>query len=91
LTGFISNDVVDIGGLVIDGQDFGESVEEPGITFAVARFDGILGLGYDNIAVQKVVPPFYNMINQGLISKKHFGVWMNHVDQGEGGRCHVTS
>jgi len=31
--------------LEIEGQDFGESVKEPGITFAVARFDGIFGLG----------------------------------------------
>jgi len=85
LTGIISNDVVEIGGLVIEKQDFGESIEEPGITFAVARFDGILGLGYDNIAVQRVVPPFYNMINQKLISQKVFGVWMNHADDGEGG------
>ena len=30
---------------------------------AVGRFDGILGLGFDNIAVQRVVPPFYQMIN----------------------------
>lgn len=63
LKGVISNDVVHIGDLDVKKQDFGESVEEPGITFAVGRFDGIMGLGYDNIAVQHVVPPFYNMIN----------------------------
>ena len=85
LEGVISNDVVQIADITIDGQDFGESVKEPGITFAVARFDGILGLGYDNIAVQKVVPPFYNMINQELIDEPVFGVWMNSADQGEGG------
>jgi saccharopepsin len=85
LTGVISNDVVEIGGLVIEEQDFAESIEEPGITFAVGRFDGILGLGYDNIAVQRVVPPFYNMINQKLIKEKLFGVWMNFADGGEGG------
>jgi saccharopepsin len=52
-----------VGDLNIKEQDFGESVKEPGITFAVGRFDGIFGLGYDRIAVQGVVPPFYNMIN----------------------------
>ena len=51
----------------IQGQDFGESVKEPGITFAVGSFDGIFGLGYDRIAVQGVVPPFYNMVDVGLL------------------------
>lgn len=52
LEGVISTDVLGVGDLVIKGQDFGESVKEPGITFAVAKFDGIFGLGYDTISVQ---------------------------------------
>ena len=62
LEGIISNDIVTVGDVIIKGQDFGESVQEPGVTFAVGRFDGILGLGYDNIAVKHATPPFYNMI-----------------------------
>jgi saccharopepsin len=85
LEGVISSDVLTVGGITIPKQDFGESIKEPGITFAVGRFDGILGLGYDNIAVKRVVPPFYNMINQKLISNPVIGVWMNYADQGEGG------
>lgn len=85
LEGVISNDLVQISDLKIKSQDFGESVKEPGITFAVGRFDGILGLGYDRISVQKVVPPFYNMINQKLIDKPLFGVWMNYKDSGDEG------
>lgn len=63
LEGIISNEVLGVGDLQITAQDFGESVKEPGLTFAMGRFDGILGLGYDRISVQGVVPPFYNMIN----------------------------
>lgn len=48
----ISNDVLGVGDLSVANQDFGESVKEPGITFAVAKFDGIFGLGYDTISVQ---------------------------------------
>ena len=48
----ISNDILGVGDLEINNQDFGESVKEPGITFAVAKFDGIFGLGYDTISVQ---------------------------------------
>jgi saccharopepsin len=86
LEGVISNDLLQMGDLTIKGQDFGESVKEPGITFAVGRFDGILGLGFDTIAVQGVVPPFYQMVNQKLIKKHLFGVWLgNTADGGEGG------
>ncbi|KAJ3213105.1 Vacuolar protease A [Clydaea vesicula] len=81
LEGVISNDKLTIGDLHISHQDFGESVSEPGITFAVGRFDGILGLGYDTV---NVVPPFYNMVNQGLIKKPIFGVWLGNSDA-EGG------
>lgn len=81
----IGNDVMGLGDLHIQGQDFGESVKEPGITFAVGRFDGILGLGYDTIAVQRSVPPVYNMIHQKVIDKPLFGVWLNSAANGGSG------
>jgi len=85
LKGIISNDVLSIADLHVKKQDFGESVEEPGFTFAVGRFDGILGLGYDTIAVQHVVPPFYNMINQNLLDENKFAVWLGADPKGSVG------
>ncbi|KAI8806020.1 aspartic peptidase domain-containing protein [Cladochytrium replicatum] len=74
--GIISQDIVAIGNVSIAKQDFGEAVKEPGIAFVAGKFDGILGLGYDTISVKHVTPPFYNMINQKLISQPLFSVYL---------------
>lgn len=74
--GFISQDTVQIGDLKIKHQDFGEVTQEPGLAFAFGRFDGIMGLGYDTISVDKVVPPFYQMVNQDLVSEPVFAFYL---------------
>lgn len=76
LTGFVSQDTVTIGDLSIKGQDFAEATKEPGLAFAFGRFDGILGLGYDTLSVNGIVPPFYNMINQGAIDEPLFAFYL---------------
>jgi len=87
LSGFVSKDDVTIGSLKIKGQDFAEATEEPGLAFAFGRFDGILGLGYDTISVNKIVPPFYNLVNQGLIDSGVFGFYLG--DSEEGSEMHL--
>ncbi|KAI0004995.1 endopeptidase [Russula compacta] len=72
MEGFISRDHLRIGDLTIEGQLFAEAVKEPGLAFAFGKFDGILGLAYDTISVNRVTPPFYEMINQGLIDEPVF-------------------
>ncbi|KAF5387963.1 hypothetical protein D9615_000444 [Tricholomella constricta] len=72
MEGFVSQDVLRIGDLTIAKQDFAEAMKEPGLAFAFGKFDGILGLGYDTISVNHITPPFYNMINQGLLDEPIF-------------------
>jgi saccharopepsin len=80
LTGFISNDVFTIGDLKVKNQDFAEATNEPGLAFAFGRFDGILGLGYDTISVNKIVPPFYRMVEQGLLDEPVFAFYLGNTE-----------
>ncbi|XP_076928717.1 cyprosin-like [Bidens hawaiensis] len=86
ISGIFSKDSVTVGNLVVKGQDFIEATREPGITFLAAKFDGVLGLGFQEISIGKAVPVWYNMINQGLVREPVFSFWFNrHVGEGEGG------
>ncbi|KAH8830524.1 Asp-domain-containing protein [Flagelloscypha sp. PMI_526] len=85
MEGFVSNDNINIGDLSLTSVDFAEATKEPGLTFAFGKFDGILGLAYDTIAVNKVVPPFYAAIDQGLLDEPVFSFRLgdSEADGGE--------
>ncbi|PON91933.1 Aspartic peptidase [Trema orientale] len=86
ISGFFSEDNVKVGELVVKDQEFIEATKEPGITFLVAKFDGILGLGFQEISVGNAVPVWYNMVNQGLVKEPVFSFWFNrNADEEEGG------
>lgn len=86
MEGFVSNDKLTIGDLEIKSQDFAEATSEPGFAFALGKFDGILGLAYDTISVNGVVPPFYQMVNQGLLDKPVFSFYLGNSEE-EGGEA----
>jgi saccharopepsin len=75
-------DVLRIGDISIDHQDFAESTKEPGFTFALGKFDGIFGLGFDRISVKGVVPPFYHMVNRDLIEEPVFSFYLSNANEG---------
>ncbi|KAH9853472.1 aspartic peptidase A1 [Lenzites betulinus] len=85
MEGFVSQDTLTIGDLSIKQQDFAEATKEPGLAFAFGKFDGILGLGYDTISVNHIVPPFYNMIGKGLLDAPVFSFRLgsSEADGGE--------
>ena len=77
LSGFLSTDTLTLGSVAVTGQTFAEATREPGLAFLVARFDGILGLGFREIAVGQVTPPWYHMVERGLVPAPLFSVWLN--------------
>eukprot|EP00252_Welwitschia_mirabilis_P025767 TRINITY_DN8194_c0_g1_i2.p1 TRINITY_DN8194_c0_g1~~TRINITY_DN8194_c0_g1_i2.p1 ORF type:complete len:468 (+),score=72.12 TRINITY_DN8194_c0_g1_i2:58-1461(+) len=86
VTGFLSEDDVMIGDVVVRNQVFAEATSEPGMTFVAAKFDGILGLGFQKISIDDVVPVWYNMVSQGAVKEPIFSFWLNrNADDSEGG------
>ncbi|XP_037331905.1 napsin-A [Pungitius pungitius] len=77
LSGFISGDTVSVAGLPVPGQQFGEAVKQPGITFAVARFDGVLGMAYPSISVANVTPVFDTAMAAKLLPQNVFSFYIS--------------
>jgi len=84
MEGIISNDNFGIGDLAVNGMDFAEALKEPGLAFAFGKFDGILGLAYDTIAADHVVPPFYHLVNNGLLDEPVFAFRMGTSEEDGG-------
>lgn len=85
-SGFLSVDHVTLADIVVKNQTFAEITHEPSVAFIAGKFDGILGMAFDTISVDKVTPIFYSMINQGLLNDPIFAFWISRdPDAAEGG------
>jgi len=86
MKGFVSTDTTCVADLCVKDQKFAEATNEPGITFVMAKFDGILGMGYPQISVANLTPVFNNMIAQSLVPQPIFAFWLNrNPDAPQGG------
>lgn len=85
MRGFLSTDYVTIAGSVIKNQTFAEAIIENGNSFEDAKFDGILGLGFESISRDSVPLVFVNMIKQGLVAKPVFSFYLNPNTNGKVG------
>ncbi|KYR03123.1 cathepsin D [Tieghemostelium lacteum] len=91
MSGFVSQDTVTVGDIVVQNQLFAEATAEPGLAFDFAKFDGILGLAFQSISVNDIPPVFYNMMAQGSISDNLFSFWLSKTPGSNGGELSFGS
>jgi len=87
-SGTIGYDKVCIAGVCVEDQPLGEATSLASF-FAGQPMDGICGLGFQSLAVDRVIPPVYNMIQQNLLQNPWFTVWMTadgNVEDKAGGQ-----
>lgn len=69
--------VLQVAGIVDAHQTVGLSTQEPSDIFTYSEFDGILGLGYPELASEYTVPVFDNMMHRHLVAQDLFAVYMS--------------
>lgn len=75
ISGFLSNDQINVGGLKVTDFVFGE-VTQLTLNFGVAHFDGILGMAWPSISVDNIPTAFDQMIAQGLVQDHSFSFYL---------------
>nr|XP_044613554.1 renin isoform X5 [Equus asinus] len=76
--GFLSQDMVTVGGITVT-QTFAEVTELPLIPFMLAKFDGVLGMGFPAQAVGGVTPVFDHILSQRVLKEDVFSVYYSRV------------
>jgi len=80
--GVFNKDNVKIGGVEVKGAEFAEVTElsfgPMNIGYLMAKFDGILGLGFNSISEYKLPTAFELMISQKLIDEPVFAFYLQN-------------
>ncbi|XP_018348390.1 PREDICTED: lysosomal aspartic protease-like [Trachymyrmex septentrionalis] len=76
VAGHLSTDLVNVAGLDVKKQTFGEATEMYGSSFQYANYDGILGLSYPSLSTKGVIPLITNMVNQQLVQQPIFSFYI---------------
>ena len=72
--GYLGSDSVNMGGVLVNNQVFGEVYDPKGLGMAykVGKFDGILGMAWPRISVDGIPPVFQNMMTQKAVGEPVF-------------------
>ncbi|KAM9786006.1 renin [Neosynchiropus ocellatus] len=72
--GFLSEDVVVVGGIPVV-QVFAEATSLSAMPFIFAKFDGVLGMGYPNVAIDGIMPVFDRIMSQHVLKEEVFSIY----------------
>mmetsp|Transcript_34856 Transcript_34856/g.84215 ORF Transcript_34856/g.84215 Transcript_34856/m.84215 type:complete len:430 (+) Transcript_34856:122-1411(+) len=84
--GFFSNDVVTLADdIKVSGQKFAEVSNAGGLgmSYAMGKFDGILGLGFEGLALGGAETVFKNAIDQNVVAEQMFAFDLGNNRDGE--------
>jgi len=86
VSGFLSIDDVNFGGLLIQDQMFAEinDVSGLGLAYSFGKFDGILGLAFASISVDGIPTVYSNLEAQGLVESPQFAFYLSATDGSQG-------
>jgi len=76
ISGVLSQETVTLGGLKVANQIFGEVTSLSGASFIVAKFDGILGLGFRTISVHNISTVLEGLAEQKQIDEASFSFYL---------------
>ncbi|KAL0186591.1 hypothetical protein M9458_018261, partial [Cirrhinus mrigala] len=63
-----------VGGIPVV-QVFAEATALPAIPFIFAKFDGVLGMGYPDVAIDGITPVFDRIMSQQVLKQNVFSVY----------------
>lgn len=86
VSGYQSKDVLNIGGIIVPLQEFAQVTDAKGLGLAyiLGKFDGILGLAFPVLSVNKVPTPFENIMAQHLTTNSVFAFYLGQTDGDKG-------
>jgi len=78
VAGEYTRDVVSVGGINLDSYLFAEvdNVKGLGPAWAAGHFDGICGMGWDDISVDGVETPLRALVNSGRLAENAFAFYL---------------
>ncbi|RMX68647.1 hypothetical protein DD238_005623 [Peronospora effusa] len=85
VSGFLSQDSLQLGGLTVTDQFFAEVNVTKGLgpAYYLGKFDGLFGLAFDAISVDHLKTPFHRMIQNGLLDEPVFAFYLGDRKDGE--------
>lgn len=83
VSGFLSGDVVNVGGVSVPAAVFAEvdNATGLGLAYSIGKFDGILGMGFQSISVDNIPTIFQQMVAEGALDAPIFGVYLENTGQ----------